>query len=172
VRDLDVTMALLPPALRAEARARRSAAQARLAALLGALPPLRLPRAAARRQPPLPLLAREALSRLDRKALRRGARTDWSDAEARHLLRSRLRRLRYASEFLQDAFPQRDPERLIASLKALQDLLGELNDIEVARRLARELSHPSRAASVRERLLRARLPAAWRRYAEAPRFWL
>jgi modification methylase len=147
------------------------AAQARLARLLRRPLAWPLPRPRRRAQPALADFARNALSRLDRRALRRGARTDWSDVEARHVLRSRLRRLRYAAEFLREAFPGSDAAPLAGSLKALQRLLGELNDLEVARRLSAQLAQPLQPASARERALRARLPAAWRRFAAAPRFW-
>lgn len=171
MRDLDVIMPLLPPSSRAAARARRRTAQAALARQLRTLPPVRLPRAAGGKSAPLRAFARKTLSRLDRKALQRGARTRWTDAEARHALRTRLRRLRYVSEFLTDAFPRREAAPLIDSLKDLQDLLGELNDQVVARRVAQELSRSIPSATARERALIARLPAAWRRFATAPRFW-
>lgn len=171
VRDLDVIMDLLPASSRPDARARRRTAQAALARLLRTLPPWRLPRAAEGDAPTVRAFARRTLSRLDRKATQRGSRTDWSDADARHALRTRLRRLRYACEFLMGAFPQRDAAPLIDTLKDLQDLLGQLNDLVVARRVLRELSRGSSAASARERALIARLPAAWRRFAAAPRFW-
>jgi CHAD domain-containing protein len=171
VRDIDVVMPLLPAAALPRARVQRRAAQARLARLLRRPLAWPLPRPRRRAQPALADFARNALSRLDRRALRRGARTDWSDVEARHVLRSRLRRLRYAAEFLREAFPGSDAAPLAGSLKALQRLLGELNDLEVARRLSAQLAQPLQPASARERALRARLPAAWRRFAAAPRFW-
>jgi len=171
VRDLDVIMPLLPPSARPAARARRRTAQAALSRLLRTVPPWRLPRAAAGEPPPLHAFARRTLSRLDRRAMQRGTRADWSDADARHALRTRLRRLRYVSEFLMRSFPRRDAAPLIDSLKDLQDLLGKLNDQVVARRVARELSCSIPAATARERALIARLPAAWRRFAAAPRFW-
>lgn len=171
VRDLDVIMPLLPASARAAARARRRTAQAALARLLRTLPRWRLPQTVPGEPPPLRAFARRALSRLDHKAVQRGARTAWTDADARHALRTRLRRLRYVSEFLMDAFPHGDAAPLIDSLKDLQGLLGELNDQVVARRVARELSRIIPAATPRERALIARLPAAWRRFATAPRFW-
>jgi CHAD domain-containing protein len=69
------------------------------------------------------------------------------------------------------AFPGRSAKALLRSLKDLQDLLGELNDLEVARRLTRQLSGHNAPAQTRERKLFAQLPAAWRRFAAAPRFW-
>jgi CHAD domain-containing protein len=130
-----------------------------------------LPRGLAGGRQPLPAFARAALARADRNALKKGGRIAGSNAGKRHALRVQLRRLRYACEFLRGAFPERDAERLIRSLKNLQDLLGDLNDLEVARRLRAELTgnssrHPAMGGS-----LLAQLPAAWRAFAAAPRFW-
>jgi len=106
-----------------------------------------------------------------RKALQRAARTDWADPAGRHALRIRLRRLRYVSEFMSGAFPERSAGVLLRSLKDLQDLLGALNDIEVARRLTRKLAGRKARSEERERKLLSQLPGAWRRFAAAPRFW-
>jgi CHAD domain-containing protein len=143
------------------------------AALLGGMQLWLLPRSKPRAKQPLPDFARGALEELERKALRGGSDIDWTRAGKRHALRIRLRRLRYASEFLAGAFPGRDSEPLTRNLKQLQDLLGELNDLEVARRLTRELTgkRRTRLTSMRERRLLRRLPAAWKRYTAAPRFW-
>lgn len=167
-RDWDVYSRRRPAA-----RRRRAAAHAALRRVLRGVRLWLLPRAQPRARQPLPDFAREALEALDRKALRRGGTIDWRRAGRRHALRIRLRRLRYAAEFLAGAFPAREREPLIGSLKALQDLLGELNDIVVARRLARVLSGkaPRRVPGTREPGLIRRLPAAWRRFAAAPRFW-
>jgi CHAD domain-containing protein len=76
-----------------------------------------------------------------------------------------------ACEFLRGAFPGRDAEPLIRSLKNLQDLLGDLNDLEVARRLRAQLeARPPRRIAKQAQLL-AQLPAVWRAFAGAPRFW-
>jgi CHAD domain-containing protein len=171
VRDLDVAAPQLPAELRAPAGRRRRAAHAALRRVLGAWQPWLLPRGRAAPRRPLPDFAREVLERLDRKALRRGGRIDWARPGKRHALRVRLRRLRYACEFFQGAFAPGAAERLIDSLKALQDLLGELNDYVVRRRIAREMGGRRAPVGARERVLLAQLPAAWRRFARAPRFW-
>jgi triphosphatase len=171
-RDWDVFLPDAPDALRGRARARRRLARAALQRALQAMQPLRLPRAVSRARQSWTVFARDALERLDRKALRRERRTDWTDPASRHALRVRLRRLRYVSEFMSGAFPERSAKALLRSLKDLQDLLGALNDIDVARRLTRQLSGRKAPAWAREHALLARLPAAWRRFAEAPRFWL
>jgi CHAD domain-containing protein len=172
-RDWDVNVARLPVALRAEAARRRRAAHAQLRRVIGAVQIWMLPRGLAGTRPDLDAFARAVLESLDRKATRQGEAIDWKRAGQRHALRVRLRRLRYACEFLSGAFPGQDSEPLVRSLKQLQDLLGELNDMEVARRLVRELRgrRTRRAPGPRERKLVSLLPAAWRRFTRAPRFW-
>lgn len=172
-RDWDVNASRLPVSLRPEAARRRRAAHAQLRGVIGAMQFRLLPRGRAGTRTALDAFAREALESLDRKATRHGGKTDWTRAGQRHALRVRLRRLRYACEFLSGAFPGRESEPLVRSLERLQDLLGELNDIEVARRLARELRgrYTRRAPGRRERKLVSLLPAAWRRFTRAPRFW-
>jgi triphosphatase len=165
-RDWDVLAARRGAALPAGARASHQAARAALRLCLAALPAFRLPRARAGARRALQPFAREALARQDRRIRRRVALRGWGDARQRHALRRRLRRLRYACEFLAGAFPARDAGPIVAALRALQDLLGELNDIAVARRLGMRGSPASR-----ERRLRARLGPAWRRFVAAPRFW-
>jgi triphosphatase len=172
-RDWDVNASRLPLSLRPEAARRRRAAHARLRHVIGAVQLWILPRGLAGTRPAVDAFAREVLESLDRKATRRGRGIDWTRAGQRHALRIRLRRLRYACEFLSGAFPGRDSEPLVRSLKQLQDLLGELNDMEVARRLMRELGRERARGKPgpRERKLFSLLPAAWRRLASAPRFW-
>jgi CHAD domain-containing protein len=172
-RDWDVNAPRLPIALRAEAARRQRAAHAQLRRVIGAAQFWMLPRGLAGTRPALDEFAREALESLDRKTVRKGQGIDWKRAGQRHALRVRLRRLRYACEFLRGAFPGRDSEPLVRSLKQLQDLLGELNDMQVARRLVQELRgrRTRRAPGPRECKLVSLLPAAWRRFSSAPRFW-
>jgi CHAD domain-containing protein len=172
-RDWDVNLHRLPLALRAEAARRQRAAHAQLRRVLGAVQLWMLPHGVAGARPSLDAFAREVLESLDRKAARKTQGVDWQRPAQRHALRIRLRRLRYACEFLSRAFPGQDSEPLVRSLKQLQDLLGELNDLEVARRLRRELTgeRARRRVDQRERKLLSQLPAAWRRFASAPRFW-
>lgn len=165
-RDWDVIAARRGAAWPAGARARHEAARDALRRSLAELPALPLPRARAGARRALQPFAREALSRLDRRIRRRLAQRGWGDSRQLHALRRRLRRLRYACEFLAGAFPARDAGPIVAALKSLQDLLGELNDIAIARRLGM----PGVPAA-RERRLRARLDPAWRRFVAAPRFW-
>lgn len=170
-RDWDVVTRRLPPKLRPAAERRRRAAYARLRRVLRAPQLWLAPRGLAAVRQPLSDYARAVLTRADRKALKKGARQDWSRPGKRHALRIRLRRLRYACEFLRGAFPDRDAEPLIRSLKNLQDILGDLNDLEVARKLRAELTgRPVRDSAKKDQLLK-QLPAAWRAFAGAERFW-
>lgn len=101
---------------------------------------------------PLQAFAGQSLERLRRKALRS---IDWEDAGERHALRIRIKRLRYASE----AFGSPQP-----ALERLQDVLGELNDIALARRLMKKLPPDGRhleKLATRERTLVSRARREW-----------
>ncbi len=74
------------------------------------------------------------LDHLRHAVRKRGRKLEQLDPAARHKLRIRAKRLRYAVEFfaaLSD-HPKREA-RFLATLKAMQDQLGELNDIAVGR---------------------------------------
>lgn len=90
---------------------------------------------ASHRDQPVGAFAAAALDRL-RKAVRRRARIyEQLDPIGRHKLRIRAKRLRYAAEFFAPLFPDADKRkrRFLQRLKRLQDSLGALNDITVAR---------------------------------------
>ncbi|WEK57196.1 MAG: CHAD domain-containing protein [Candidatus Brevundimonas phytovorans] len=83
---------------------------------------------------PVEAFAVEALSRLHHQVERRARDLFDLDADARHHLRIRAKRLRYAAEFFADLFPaRRRRARYLTALEELQDTLGELNDLAVAR---------------------------------------
>ncbi len=75
-----------------------------------------------------------ALDHLRHAVLHRGRKLERLDPKARHKLRIRAKRLRYAVEFYASlsAHAKRQA-KFLATLKAMQDHLGELNDIAVAR---------------------------------------
>ena len=168
-RDWDVLHERLSLRLKARADLHRRAAHRTLRRVLRGLD-LGLPRPVHDPGPPLPAYARQLLEGLDRKIQRRARDTDWKDPAQRHAMRVRLRRLRYVAEFLAPVFPRADARPLIDGLKGLQDLLGDLNDIEVARRLLGKLGARERSLRRKRDLLR-RLPDAWRAFTFAPRFW-
>jgi CHAD domain-containing protein len=88
------------------------------------------------------------------KLLKRARRIDWRDAPARHAVRIALKRLRYACDFFSACFPHQAVLPFLARLAALQDTLGELNDVAVGRALLIELA---RQPALREEAARVRL---------------
>ncbi len=85
---------------------------------------------------PVEQLAREGLDGLRREIKRRGRRLQSLDPERRHKLRIRAKRLRYALEFFAGLYADRREQRrraMLAALRRLQDSLGALNDMAVAR---------------------------------------
>jgi CHAD domain-containing protein len=128
--------------------------------------------------------AASSLERLHRKSLKQAQDIDWSDPERRHRLRIRMKRLRYACDFFASSFAGVAARPYIKRLEALQDILGDLNDVAVARRLLAEIaprgSAPELAAAeaytrqtlaARERMLVISLEAAWAACEKRRPFW-
>lgn len=102
------------------------------------------------------------------------------DDDARHRVRKRAKRLRYAAEFAASLFGDKAVRRYLEPLRQLQERLGALNDVNVA--LAAFRSRPVAPgdagvpfalgwlAARREARLAEALPAL-RRFAAAKRFW-
>jgi inorganic triphosphatase YgiF len=90
---------------------------------------------ALRADAPVADFAREGLDDLRGQVGRRGKGLRRLDPESRHKLRIRAKRLRYAVEFFGGLHPGRKAERdaFLGTLRALQDSLGSLNDVSVAR---------------------------------------
>jgi inorganic triphosphatase YgiF len=124
--------------------------------------------------------ARAVLGRALRRA-RRAARGRFADDPARrHALRICIKRLRYLAEYFAGCFGKAAARRYLEHLEALQDVLGELNDIDVAGRLLEEIGQDRCAAAAqsvrrslerRERALLRRLLPAWRAFSETEPFW-
>jgi len=117
--------------------------------------------------------AKQKVAKLARKAEQLGDRCTWSDAAARHAVRIRLKRLRYLCEFFAGCFKRKRVRRYLDRLEALQDVLGELNDITTARGLLQTLNAPDRGMQVafirgwldaREEALILALDPAWRAF--------
>ena len=165
-RDWDVLLARAPIGAKAQSRAAAARADA-LDAVRSKKFARMLERAAAlEAEPggePAEEFAAAALERAQRKLLKRAREVDWADARRRHAVRIRVKRLRYTSEFFAPAFPARASAPYIAALKELQTVLGELNDLAVARRLV--------GLDADETLLLRRLAAAWSRFEKRPPFW-
>ena len=98
--------------------------------------PVRLARAR-----PIESFAVEELSRRRKKVKKEGKRIAKLDPAARHQLRIRVKKLRYAAEFFSKLFPgkKRRKRELLASLKKLQDALGDVNDVAVQAGLKGEI---------------------------------
>lgn len=84
-------------------------------------------------------LAREALGRRLKTVAKRGEALDGMDPVARHKLRIKVKKLRYAAEFFSTLYGKKAQKRFSSALEALQDTLGALNDIAVGRELAQRL---------------------------------
>ena len=83
--------------------------------------------------------ATKALGRLWRKHLKRGADLMDMDDAGRHRVRIGLKRLRYAAEAFAPLFAEPARSRFLKRVKALQDILGQLNDDAVAAGLVTQL---------------------------------
>ncbi|MDB5459559.1 MAG: domain containing protein [Caulobacteraceae bacterium] len=90
---------------------------------------------APRADAPVQGLADDGLDALRRQVGKRGKALKRLDPASRHKLRIRAKRLRYALEFFDGLYPGRKDRRdaFLETLRALQDDLGALNDVYVAR---------------------------------------
>jgi inorganic triphosphatase YgiF len=124
--------------------------------------------------------ARELLDRHHKKVVRQGRRFDELDAVQRHQLRIRCKRLRYAAEFFASLFGSKRSDTYIASLTAIQDVLGVLNDGRMVAHLLGQIPAESEtpaadlvrgwtAAKVRAHLSQFNL--AWNEFSRRGPFW-
>ncbi|WP_449222276.1 CYTH and CHAD domain-containing protein [Tistrella mobilis] len=132
---------------------------------------------------PLGAFAARVLDKRLRKVLRRGRGLGKLAPEARHEVRIQVKKLRYACEFFGGlATDPKQATRFGKRLKALQDALGLLNDIAVARGRLEELAaRPALAfgagmiagthAAGQDEVLRTGV-SAWKRFVkDADPFW-
>ena len=93
------------------------------------------------REMPLAQFAAKALQRRRKKALKGCGDLERMTREQRHALRIDCKKLRYAADALSPLSDHpRRTARFIDALRALQDKLGELNDIATGERLAQGLT--------------------------------
>lgn len=105
----------------------------------GAWTRTRNPSIAERRDESVQALAQRSLEHLRKQVRKKGRKLAELNPERRHKLRIKVKKLRYAADFFGNAFQEAHPKRrqaFIERLRKLQDCLGELNDIAVARRTA------------------------------------
>lgn len=90
------------------------------------------------REGPAVTLAAPILDKVNHRLRHRSRKFMQLDAQARHDLRKQAKKLRYAAAFFGEAFPKHPKrrQRFVVALKTLQDQLGELNDMAVARAVA------------------------------------
>jgi triphosphatase len=168
----------------AHARARAAAANPRFARLLiDALAWIETGpwtfdagKAGRRRDRPVRRFVAGALARSLNAVVRGKTRLSALHAEARHAVRIRAKRLRYAADVFDQVFAENHgrARRFLAGLEDLLEHLGELNDIENARLLAPCFGHAERvlaAEAAREGELLARADRAFRALRQAQPFW-
>jgi CHAD domain-containing protein len=91
---------------------------------------------------PIEAFARARLDRAWKRVRRQGRALGALPPEDRHRLRIQMKKLRYAAEFFESFAPRkrrRQQKLFTGHLRDLQELLGDLNDIETRRRLAPQL---------------------------------
>jgi CHAD domain-containing protein len=98
-------------------------------------------------------VARAQLKRRWKKIRKCGGRLAQLDPRARHELRIRAKKLRYATEFYKTVFAGKKQEKrrlaFLSALKQLQECLGELNDIAVHEKLTQGIVETKAAPTAR-----------------------
>jgi inorganic triphosphatase YgiF len=88
-----------------------------------------------RRSQPVTMLAQEELGRRWKKIIKQGRNLVELDSEELHQVRIEIKKLRYATEFFESLFKgggaKKRKRAALSTLEALQETLGELNDIAV-----------------------------------------
>lgn len=122
-----------------------------LAAFAEAGPHLRDESLAEARSQPAEKFAARVLERRWRKVKKVGKHLETLDPHARHQVRIEAKKLRYASEFFGSLVEGRKAKRryksFLKALEALQERLGDLNDIATAEEVTRGLAVPLAPAS-------------------------
>jgi CHAD domain-containing protein len=133
-------------------------------------------------------LARKTLGRAHRKLVTEGDRLQRHNDHDVHQLRIRIKKLRYASELLAPLFRHKatrpnSKRRYLSRLGALQQILGELNDMANAGRLLEQLAGNSDSdrrttlaylrsyADAMSCAALADFDAAWQRFVKTKPFW-
>ncbi|MGH8766276.1 MAG: CHAD domain-containing protein, partial [Burkholderiales bacterium] len=125
--------------------------------------------------------AQRALDRKRERLVESAEGVDWCDASRRHRVRIRVKRLRYGCECFAAPWSDEAMQPLLARLRHLQGILGELNDIDVQRQLLQDLAHAAATAAQvgvamrtlarREQRLLAGLRRAWPAFVAVEPYW-
>jgi CHAD domain-containing protein len=128
--------------------------------------------------PPLRKLLVAPLRRLHKKIRQDAAQFDALDDEARHRLRRRIKRLRYAGELIGSLWPGKVVSKYLRHLQNAQTPLGELMDATVALEIYRNLAQQEPRAwfavgwlSARREALSIPCEESLQKVAASPRFW-
>lgn len=138
---------------------------------------------------PVHAFAAGVLARRHRQTLKRGRRFASLDPERRHELRIAFKKLRYGTEFFASLFPEKPVRRFRKAASQMQDILGHLNDVTVARGLVQDLlaglpaGMPQAAVALgagqvvgwyahQTAALEPEAVAAWETFREAEPFWV
>ena len=126
------------------------------------------------------------LDKAHRKLLKRGKGFAVLDTRERHKLRIRIKKVRYAAEFFRPLYREERSETYLRALRAMQEDLGRLNDVESARGLidgletgdAEQGRHIARAGGLvvgwhrhAAALREEQLVRHWRQLKQAEPFW-
>ena len=130
-----------------------------------------------RRGRPVAELAEQEIGRRWKRVLKRGRNLADLDPDERHQVRIEIKKLRYASEFFDSLFKgggaKTRKRAALKTLEALQETLGELNDIAVGSHMhgseVEEALHQQQLPRVDELLTAAQ--AHYRDLAELEPFW-
>lgn len=127
-------------------------------------------------EPALRQLATRRIRRWHKAVTAQAGRFGKLDDEQRHALRKRIKRLRYAVDFMASLYPRKRVKRYLSELAAAQEAFGAFNDLCMAETLLRDLQDPGAwyargwLAGRRETVL-APCGLSLVRLSEAPGFW-
>ena len=88
---------------------------------------------------PVSNFAPVVFERYHRKLKKRGKNLETLSSAERHALRIAVKKQRYACEFFSGLYPRKRTKRYLRALSALQQCLGELNDLSIQERLLGEM---------------------------------
>jgi len=132
---------------------------------------------------PAPGFAAEVMQKFHDKARKLGRKVRELDPPEIHKLRIRIKKLRYATDFLGGFWPNRRTQRYLAALKDLQEALGEFHDTTVAGELIAHFTatedadvkfptaQVNRWLTKYQRGLRKKVIDSWRKFANQKPFW-
>jgi triphosphatase len=132
---------------------------------------------------PIRAYARPLLARRARTLRQAGKGIEELSTEQRHALRKRLKTLRFGATCFATLFGRRHVVRMLAALARMQDVLGAINDLTVARSLI--VSLPTGSGGALAEAIAAvdhacakqldakleKLPSAWRALRRTEAFW-